>query len=60
MLAAGIEQQWKRRNYECWNKDWLLQRNVLSNDLDFLNELKGGEIASFKNYIRMDDNAFQI
>ncbi len=60
-LVAGIEQQWKRRHCECWSKFRLLQRKALHNDLDLLEELKqGGIIADFKNYLRMDDNVFQI
>ncbi len=61
MFPVGTEQQRKRRRSEHWSKDWLLQRNMLTSDLDLLDELKqGGEIADFKNYLRMDNNVFPI
>lgn len=55
------EQQRKKRRRGRWSKDWLLQRSVLPNDINLLDELKeGGEIADFKNYLRMDDHVFQL
>lgn len=38
-----------------------MQRRILPSDFHLLNELKeGGEIADFSNYLRMDDNIFQV
>jgi len=38
-----------------------VQRRILPSDFHLLNELKeGGEIADFSNYLRMDDNIFQV
>lgn len=64
VIAAVLleeEDKRKKRPRERWSKDWFLQRSVLSSDCHLLNELKeGGEMADFSNYLRMDDNIFQI
>jgi len=64
VIAAVLleeEDKRKKRPRERWSKDWFLQRSVLPSDCHLLNELKeGGEISDFSNYLRMDDNIFQV
>jgi hypothetical protein len=64
VIAAVLleeEDKRKKRPRERWNKDWFLQRSVLPSDCHLLNELKEGEeIAFFSNYLRMDDNIYQV
>jgi len=64
VIAAVLleeENKRKKRPRELWSKDWFLQRSVLLSDCHLLNELKeGGEISDFSNYLRMDDNIFQV
>ena len=62
IAAVLLEEEGKRKKRrERWCKDWYLQRSVLPSDYHFLNELQGGgEINDYKNYLRMDENAFQI
>ena len=64
VIAAVLleEEEGKRKKRrERWCKDWYLQRSVLPSDYHLLNELQeGGEINDYKNYLRMDENAFQI
>lgn len=63
IAAVLLEEKDKRKKRPCerWSKDWFLQRSVLPSYCHLLNELKeGGEIADFSNYLRIDDNIFQM
>lgn len=51
----------EKKNRDRWCKDWYLQRSILPSDNDLLNELHDGrEINDYRNYLRMDENEFQI
>lgn len=42
-----------------WCKKWLIKRRQYSH-LNLLKELRSNEPTHFKNYLRMDDDSFQI
>jgi hypothetical protein len=49
----------KKRKRKMWSKKWYLKRNI-SFDAHLLNELLENDIEDYMNYLRMNENTFNI
>jgi len=49
----------KKRKRNMWSKMWYLKRNI-SCDYHLLNELRETEVEDYKNYLRMNEDTFNV
>lgn len=59
IAVALLEDEGKIRKRRKWCKNWLLQRRIYTH-MNLLKELRTSEPSDFKNYLRMDNDAFNL
>lgn len=59
IVVALVDDERKVRKKRKWCKNWLLQRRIYTH-MNLLKELRTSEPSDFKNYLRMDNDAFNL